>query len=1077
MLLYSHYRKWILILFLTLCNIAANAQTSFDLTGPSVINSPSHSAEQFVKPAEIPVSYYTGTPQINFPLFQIRSGALTHDVSLNYNANGIMVEEEAGWLGLGWDLSVGGTIARSIVGRNDEATTSSGYTQAATILNMPLYNATNPETWLNTLTHANQKQISDGIYDLQPDTYFLNFDGQSAKLFFDKNGNPYISPYRPWKITGNISTGFTVTNEAGTIYQFTTVENSLYDSYSSANDNSTTMSANSALYLSRIISANKTDTIQFNYLPVSFTQSSKTQSETMYNLTDGQNTHPCGTVLAETTKHFYSYTSQTINTYYLSSITYRGGKVELVVTQDRLDIDQNNQGNQYRVRELNVYSQNNGAYTLVKKIKFYQDYFNNAASTSMAKRLMLTKFTLYSATDSMTHAFSYSTPNALPNKNSLAQDHWGYYNGREASTLIPAYDDHLGTTYTGADRSPDSNYVTNGMLHSITYPSGGVATLDYEINDYSFIKSSPVYAPAHKDSSVVQVTQSATTVHVTTNAGQDTLKIRLKLSGYNMSYFITGQIPSDPLAEVYIKDTLGNTLFAAGTSNGTTLPITNVTLQTNKTYYLIASRDKSTERAVISIQYNDWSYSNKPTLFKSLAGGCRIKRITKYDGINHANDKVSRFVYQLNDSTSSGILSNLPIYEGLQYTPYYCDNVKEGNWAYFTRHASSLTALGKTQGSTIGYSKVTMLQGENGENGRQEFFYTISGLNDEGGSGYPYIPYSSWDDLRGMQLQERTYDAQGRILQARVNNYDYNNQLGDNNFKWVFGAKYGTSRSSNVITNNDPAPPDWQFVGGMYKVYQFWPILLSTTDSIFNLSGGYMTKKTSFTYDSTNLKVSSETFTASNGDQVVTTYKYPDNFAGTPVYDSMRARNMITSVIQKTVTRNAVQASSQKNNFALFGSLVLPAGVDAVAGSGSLQNRSLFYNYDSYGNLLAQGKTDDAQTVYLWGYNYQYPVARIIGSTYTAVAALVSNSILQNPTSAQQLRDELNKIRTALAGSVAQVFTYTYAPQVGMTSETNPAGITIFYEYDDLNRIVRLKDANGMIIKQFDYNYQTSITQ
>lgn len=53
----------------------------------------------------------------------------------------------------------------------------------------------------------------------------------------------------------------------------------------------------------------------------------------------------------------------------------------------------------------------------------------------------------------------------------------------------------------------------------------------------------------------------------------------------------------------------------------------------------------------------------------------------------------------------------------------------------------------------------------------------------------------------------------------------------------------------------------------------------------------------------------------------------------------------------------------------------------------------------------------------------------------------------------------------------AQITTYTYDPLAGMTSETDSRGYTIYYEYDDLQRLRNVKDNDGNIVKSICYNY------
>jgi YD repeat-containing protein len=59
----------------------------------------------------------------------------------------------------------------------------------------------------------------------------------------------------------------------------------------------------------------------------------------------------------------------------------------------------------------------------------------------------------------------------------------------------------------------------------------------------------------------------------------------------------------------------------------------------------------------------------------------------------------------------------------------------------------------------------------------------------------------------------------------------------------------------------------------------------------------------------------------------------------------------------------------------------------------------------------------------------------------------------------------------------ALVTTYTYAPLIGITSQTDPNGRTTYYEYDAFNRLKRIKDHDGNTVKVMDYQYQKPITQ
>ena len=79
------------------------------------ITPPSPNAASLGQYGDIPVSYYTGVPNISIPLYTINSGEIKLPISLSYHSSGIKVTQEASWVGLGWALNAGGVITRSCV--------------------------------------------------------------------------------------------------------------------------------------------------------------------------------------------------------------------------------------------------------------------------------------------------------------------------------------------------------------------------------------------------------------------------------------------------------------------------------------------------------------------------------------------------------------------------------------------------------------------------------------------------------------------------------------------------------------------------------------------------------------------------------------------------------------------------------------------------------------------------------------------------------------------------------------------------------------------------------------------------
>ena len=69
-----------------------------------------------------------------------------------------------------------------------------------------------------------------------------------------------------------------------------------------------------------------------------------------------------------------------------------------------------------------------------------------------------------------------------------------------------------------------------------------------------------------------------------------------------------------------------------------------------------------------------------------------------------------------------------------------------------------------------------------------------------------------------------------------------------------------------------------------------------------------------------------------------------------------------------------------------------------------------------------------------------------------------------------ELYDFNQYIRSALPAGT-QVTTYTYRPLVGLTSETDPSGKSLYYDYDRYNRLSVTRDSGNLILEEKTYHY------
>jgi hypothetical protein len=160
------------------------------------VNIASPNASSLGKYIDIPVSYHTGVPNINLPVYTLASGPLKMPVSISYHASGLRVEENDSWVGAGWALNAGGAITRTVKDKPDEKQTSS-FSQ--THGHFSDYGFTS-----NYVQNGSQPEY---LYDAEPDLFFFNFGGYSGKFYFNDDRTPVIVPENDLKIEYSYTPG------------------------------------------------------------------------------------------------------------------------------------------------------------------------------------------------------------------------------------------------------------------------------------------------------------------------------------------------------------------------------------------------------------------------------------------------------------------------------------------------------------------------------------------------------------------------------------------------------------------------------------------------------------------------------------------------------------------------------------------------------------------------------------------------------------------------------------------------------------------------------------------------------
>lgn len=433
----------------------------------SVVVSPSPSSSVIARYSEVPVNPSTGIPEISVPLYVIESSQLTYPISLSYHASGIKVEDVAGPVGTGWSLNAGGMINRIMRDRPDEQE-NGFFSFASAIPN---------ET--DALSIYTKNDLAKRITDMIPDLFYYSTGTMAGKMIFDNQLVPRSIPQNILKISVSSTsslTSFTFADASGNNFEFEPGETATVAYLGIPTAGATYISS---WYLTRIISADKTDTIKFNYTStgsLSYTTSINSGLNLFYDVPQGASKNPY-----EITPINSRVEATVTGTRYLSSIVHKNGKVAFTFSGNRTD-----DPDAKKLDLITIYDKDPvlGTYVENKRILFSYSYFQN---TDEGTRLRLDSFRerLDPVTFNPPYTFTYSIKQ-LPSTLSHAQDHWGYYNGADANTsLIPAYTHQPGNLVISTNnREVNPDFVDGCMIRSIISPLGGITEFEFESNIY-----------------------------------------------------------------------------------------------------------------------------------------------------------------------------------------------------------------------------------------------------------------------------------------------------------------------------------------------------------------------------------------------------------------------------------------------------------------------------------------------------------------------------------------------------------------------------------------------------------------
>lgn len=475
--------KKILFLLSLIIGCSLSAQNEHKIRIPSIV---SPQAYQMLKYTETPVSYSSGLPQISIPVYSYAKDDIVLNLSLSYHAKGIKVNEIATAFGLGWNLNGLGEITRNVRGLKDE-NEPNGY----------IYTDKKAATATQTTLQNSMSGVNGtSVIDYEPDLYNISLpNGKSVQFMFAQNqsnnqNNIITYPLSDIKIISPYGQGvnyWQVIDTDGTIYYFG--ENNAYDGsrikhYSYDLENGSLPAEDIQQQNDYAITSwklTKIKTVNNNYIYFNYRDEMYTQKNHCYNNTMTSNLQLVNGVKAEYNTS-YSLTGTAGKNSVIDNIICDNIKIVFSKGGLRNDLKYSS-----LINSVDIYSYN----ILQNQVKFNFSYFNSTDNyvtmlygcgsgldmNELSKRLKLDNvvYNDKNLNKISSYALEYNTAVNLPNRNSFAQDYWGYYNGQKNRHLIPnmvvdpQYLNQYGIQIThhrnvGANRMINPDYTQANML-------------------------------------------------------------------------------------------------------------------------------------------------------------------------------------------------------------------------------------------------------------------------------------------------------------------------------------------------------------------------------------------------------------------------------------------------------------------------------------------------------------------------------------------------------------------------------------------------------------------------------------
>jgi len=781
------------------------------------ITPPAPSVNSLMKFEEVPVSHYTGVPDISIPISSMPTGLknVNINLSLKYHTLSIKPDDRASEAGIGWSLFSGGTISRTVIDLPDELETisvSNGNSKHKFGIYMDDSsggsNTNYTKKFIETIEAGPGSQLSldndnyrkllyeayyQNKFDNSYDLYQYSFLDYSGRFIITKN-NGILTPVsldkNNLKIkcnhTVNAINSFEITDEYGNTFIFDVKETSNTNFFASSqnifdgdNINSGYNSPyTSSYHLSSIKSPLGSEFVSLQYYPEKeISIGNLSRMERSYQIPINFDVvQKAGANSALPKRSEYSNNMITTKTRPLQAILIKD-KGKLYFEYDYGRQDGNYEGsliaNLPRLKEIKMFDASDH---LIEDNVFFHNYANGYGTG----RLTLNGVKKYDRNNSLISEYNLEY---YPYQPDMVEDDWKYLK----------CNDDFGFSYR-------ADCVRAGQLKSMTLPTKGKVEFDYEANTYSYHPDSENFSPNtvevsnYDDNELNWDAVSGNVNFINFNEGE---KFAFSISNsvkvaFNFNFDLLTQNNYQWYFKLLKKE--GSTYIAvAGTGPGLdptstsgSYTIASLLLQPGDYYYKL---EKYSPGSVPNFNLGVNAYykvKNQEDYRFLVGGGVRIKNVKYYDkndGTLTLPAKMTEYLYNSpdNDKKSSGALVvPMPMHEYSDLYKYsffyYADSYliyTEGNNVFTTNSKDNFLNVQKTKGGDIGYQYVVQK-----ETGKGRTFFQFSSPIDYPNLSLPnlrppFLPAENYDFRRGNLLNKKVYreNEQSPVIEEK---FEYN---------------------------------------------------------------------------------------------------------------------------------------------------------------------------------------------------------------------------------------------------------------------------------------------------------------